>query len=344
MRTSVLIMGVITGEEVDYRTLFPINCFYIMEISLYNGAKNGEFIMSSIQVSLPSHFNRRTMYEFLAGLFDGDRNPQHDNIEFDFTTLRFIEPVGITVISNITQYLLNKGVKVRYVTPNKKHFNKYGALVYLDDSQYFKLYLGETRRHNACVRPTTIPLENVKVASSYAWFEKVLNWLSFSVNISVNSLVDLKMPLQEIFNNIKDHSRENIGCSFIQHYPKKDEVQIAISDFGVGIPYNIQSKLPSLNDAESLEKAIEHGFSTRSTPQNRGAGLDNLIYNVVKNNKGEVFIHSNHGILHCKNVNNELCTKSSLSRIYYPGTLIQINLRTDTFPDLIEEEDFEWDF
>ena len=135
------------------------------------------------------------------------------------------------------------------------------------------------------------------------------------------------------------------GCIFIQHYPRDNYVKVAISDFGVGIPHNVHRKMPWLADSLAIKKATEAGFTTKTTPKNRGAGLDTLLYNVVKNNKGSVYIHSNQGILECT-YDNDLEEIMMLPRDYqgyYPGTLLDIVFRTDTIEDIeFFEEEFTW--
>ena len=145
----------------------------------------------------------------------------------------------------------------------------------------------------------------------------------------------------EIFNNINDHSSEHIGCIYAQHYPKLSKVKIAISDFGVGIPYSIQGRYPSLTDEEALAEAIKEGVSTQSTPGNRGAGLTNIT-EAINANQGCVHIHSNAGIITCSSGNTGIRITSSTADGYYPGTLFEIILNTDNIYDENDEEEFVW--
>ncbi|MDF1511054.1 hypothetical protein PZE06_23245, partial [Robertmurraya sp. DFI.2.37] len=48
---------------------------------------------------------------------------------------------------------------------------------------------------------------------------------------------------------------------------------------------------------EESQKEVENGFSTESTPGNRGAGLNNILTSVLTDNKGTIHIHSNKGII-----------------------------------------------
>lgn len=63
----------------------------------------------------------------------------------------------------------------------------------------------------------------------------------------------------------------------------------------------------------------------------------------MRDNKGTVFIHSNYGILECKWGKEDIIMSKRLKRVFYPGTLIEINLRTDNIENVEnDEEDFEW--
>lgn len=297
-----------------------------------------------MEVMLPDNFNRDTMYRFISKIIGFDRKPISDTVDFNFSNLKFITPVGITVLSNFHEWLVRRGVSVGYRLPPVEEWDRRKALIYLDDSLFFEQHIGEKRRPYANPRETTQPLTFVEIDESYQWFDKIINWLSIRLKVSRSSLANLKMCLQEIFNNIKDHSSESLGCAFIQHFPYLNTVTIAISDFGVGIPHNISKTQPSLNDAQCIVKATEEGFSTWTHPHNRGAGLVTLIDNVVGDNKGTVFIHSNNGVLECSwDDKNEIVMSSRQKGDFYPGTLIEINLRTENIENVEEDkEEFEW--
>lgn len=295
-------------------------------------------------VELPENFTSQTMYELLENVIDNDLKPRDQEIKLNFGTLRFIEPVGVTILSNLIEWLHKRDIQVILTHPRNIPSSKWDPLKYLDDSQFFQRYLGKSLTENAYTRDTTIPLQLVAYSNSYQWLDlNLTSWLSRRLNISKESLRDIKMSFGEIFNNINDHAQENIGCIFAQHYPASNTVNIAISDFGVGIPNNIRKILPSLTDGEALFKAIEEGFSSKTTPRNLGVGLHTLITNVVENNGGSVHIRSGYGILDCINVNNELKINFTDESSFYPGTLLEVILRTDTIPEIEEEEEeFEW--
>jgi anti-sigma regulatory factor (Ser/Thr protein kinase) len=294
-------------------------------------------------VELPSKFSRETMYHLLDKVIDNDLRPKDDFIGLSFETLNFIEPPGVTILSNLIEWLIKNDVKVGLFYPESErpYFSSH-PLKYLDDSKFFLRYMRKYITNNPQTRRTTMPLELINMESSFQWLDSFTRWLSRELNVKTSSLTNIKMSFGEIFNNIRDHAFENVGCTFAQHYPNKNLISIVISDFGVGIPTNIRKIHPSLNDAEAIRKAIEEGITSRTSPRNLGVGLHTLYKNVVEDNHGSIHIHSNYGILDSYYGYNgpkiEYYTKNS----FYPGTLIEVNLRTNNIFEQDDEEEFDW--
>lgn len=295
---------------------------------------------NNVFVNLPKQFTRHTMYKLLNRVIDNDLNPMDNEIIFDFSTLDFIEPAGITILSNLFEWLDKRGVNTMINIPDS--IKNRAPIKFLDDSMFFERYINQNLTANPSIRNTTMPLALVSYENSYQWLDSYFTvWLSRQLNVNQVSVVNIKMCIGEIFNNIKDHAQENIGCVFAQHYPNLNHIKITISDFGIGIPNNIKLLRPSLQDHYAILLATDEGFTTRTSPRNLGAGLHTLIQNVVNDNKGSVHIHSNYGILDCINGYTGLVKVPTLKNAFYPGTFIEIVLRTDTIEN-IEEEEFEW--
>ncbi|MGY3718641.1 ATP-binding protein [Sutcliffiella cohnii] len=276
-----------------------------------------------MQIDLPRRLNRETMYVLLQKVITKDREPVADELVFNFNTLSiWIEPCGVTILSNLIHWLENRRVKVGIipgeVNPMKDSPNKF-----LDDSKFFEEHIGEKLTESAQVCSTTLPLRQVNAENPTGWiFNEFIPWLSRQLGVPAKRLDTIRVYMEEILNYIRDHADKLTGCIFAQYIPANHEVLISISDFGVGIPYNVQKKHPSLTENEAIRKAVERGFSTQSRPHNRGFGLDNLIHNVVLNGKGSVHIHSLNGILSCSFGDNEIKYKSKNALGHYPGTLI----------------------
>jgi len=130
----------------------------------------------------------------------------------------------------------------------------------------------------------------------------------------------------------------------MQYFPKKNEIEIAISDYGIGIPARVRKVLPQLHtDGAAIIKATEDNFSTKSTPRNRGAGLHTIIQNTVEINGGNVTIISGYGAVEFNQIWLKGSPLGSAGGIRYPGTLLRLVLRTDTIQrEEFYEEDMSW--
>jgi hypothetical protein len=119
---------------------------------------------------------------------------------------------------------------------------------------------------------------------------------------------------------------------------------ISICDFGIGIPTKInnfeaESGRQRLSDKEAMRLALTLGFSTKSTPRNKGFGLSTVIDCVKSLNSG-IKIISNEAIYMIDNQGDEytLCTEQN-----FLGTMIVITLNTKNLPldeDFVEMETY----
>lgn len=298
-----------------------------------------------MKLNLPRDLDRTSINGLMINVLDSSKKPLHKKVEIDFTTLKFIQPAGVVALDNMIAWLSKRQVDVSF-TYYKNMKDKHNSTKYLDDSGFFKKHLGETLVDNATLRSTTIPLQNVTYEQSHSWLQFTFTpWLATQLGVKKATLGNIEMCLGEIFNNIKDHSSENIGCIYAQHFPQKKLLTFCIADFGVGIPYNIRKIVPDCSDSEALMHAIKEGFTTKTSPRNLGAGLYTMIKNVVIGLKGSVHINSGYGILDVYSDNGKMRIRTLESNGFYPGTFLEFNIDTAEVEkeDLVtEEEEFEW--
>jgi Histidine kinase-, DNA gyrase B-, and HSP90-like ATPase/STAS domain len=278
------------------------------------------------------------MYEVISAAID-DNRPRSDDIIFDFSSLAFVDPNGMTVLSNLLEWLQKRGTKIKFRNCDASKI----AIQYLDDCGFFTIYEGAPLRIFASARSTTMPLRKISCAESHGWLDqRAFPWLAAKLQVSTASIAEFKTCVREIFTNIQDHSTEDIGCIHIQFYPNEHRIRISVSDFGIGIPDEIRKQFRVPNDAAAIALAIQEGVSSKRGGHNRGAGLPYLIDNVVGRNGGWVGIYSSRGQLTCSPSENGIATKPRLVNSSYPGTMISIDLRTDRIEPADEQEDLEW--
>jgi len=296
-----------------------------------------------VVIQLPVQFNVDTMYPFIEKVIDEQCDAKCSKLTFDFSKIRFIEPVGVVILSNLIEYLKKAKVKVFF----SGHTTKTPSNIFLDDSGFFNHYLNKFMFESHSARSTTIPLQLVanQDATSFL-YTKLMPWIGREVGLSEDSLSAIRTSIEEIFHNIRDHSGVGIGCVFAQHFPKKRVIELAISDFGLGIPVLVRTSIPNITDTEALRKASEEGFTTKSNVRNRGAGLTNITRYITQRNNGTILISSGKAQLSAVKSNGvepKITARTIVG--FYPGTLVRAILRTDTFEKIVEDaerEIFEW--
>lgn len=296
--------------------------------------------MSEITIALPYSLNTDALRGVVQDFINRCGETLPAQVILDFHFLGFIEPAGITFLSNFVYWLHHKSIKCGFVNYNRPA----ACIAFLDDSLFFEQHLGKKVYPYSSPRGTTQHLRRVEHSESHSFIQmKLTPWLASTLGISKASLHPFQACLSEIFINIQDHSSRENGSIFAQHFPNLKRVKIAIADFGVGIPSNVEKVVRGLTDNQAIAKAVEVDFSTRSTPRNRGIGLDFLLQTVVCMNGGEVTISSFNGMVRFSPWEGGYQIIPSQVPGFCPGTTIDIVLRTDTITFVDDEpEDLAW--
>lgn len=296
-------------------------------------------------VLLPQSFNADTMLHFVSEVLDEQRDAKCSKVIFDFSRLNFVEPVGVVVLSNVIEYFKLLRCKVAFAN----HTTQTAGTRFLDDSLFFERYLGKKLFGTSSVRSTTVPLNLIHSERAQEYLlTTLMPWVGASVGMRPESLAGVRVSLEEVLHNVRDHSGVQIGCTFAQHFPNKNRIQIAISDFGAGIPNVVRKLLPATSDTAAIRLACQEGFTTQSNVQNRGAGLPTLIKYVTQNNGGNVLIAAGRGAISAAPSSIGPHPYKITARTIngsYPGTLVRVILRTDQLEKAAgdaEVEPFTW--
>ncbi|MGX1105474.1 ATP-binding protein [Bradyrhizobium elkanii] len=296
--------------------------------------------MDAPSIFIPKQFKGVTLSALARDIVDGCPGGLPESLTFDFSQLSFIRPAGVVFLSNVIWWLHQQGTKVRLVNADKNSM----ALRYLDDSLFFEQHCGQKIWEESAPRSTTRPLVRIAHEHSHNWLAmNLIPWLATRLGLTEASLYEVKTCLSELFNNIKDHTQFDIGSIFVQHYPNEQRVNISLSDFGLGIPAKVAETVPNLTDNEAIVRAVQEGFTSKSTPGNAGLGLDYLLKTVVGTNDGVVTIYSLGGIVRFRKKNGAICPDPVKNVGFCPGTTIDINLRTDLIEWVPQQrEELEW--
>jgi len=147
------------------------------------------------------------------------------------------------------------------------------------------------------------------------------------INISQKLRDAIVGRVWEIYANAFEHGNSAVGIfSCGQHYPKRKRLDLAVVDFGVGIPSNVRVFVRNANlpAARALQWAFQAGNTTKPNGMGRGMGLD-LLREFVKLNRGrlEVFSHDAYAKIDEKEEKYE--TRNSM----FEGTILNLSLQCD---------------
>ncbi|MCD3218530.1 hypothetical protein GP484_01525 [Mammaliicoccus sciuri] len=296
-------------------------------------------------VIFPKNFVSDELIKLTSKFIDETLTPVADEFDLDFSQIKYISPSAVGLLDNLIGWLENQGVtiNVEAVTFNKE---KMCPISFLRDAGFFEKYLENAEEEYRIVESKYIlPINTLKSSNYEEWSNKFSLWISSILEVEVSEVASITAAVKDILNNVSDHANIDTCGIFGQYILSKKQFYISISDFGVGIPYNVKHYLNNnFDDLESLKWAMVEGNSTRSTPKNRGAGLHFLLSNIVQNNCGTLRIFSNRAKIICKSSESGIQLEGIENKISHPGTLILIKLdKHQLMNNLDEKEEFTWD-
>jgi len=156
----------------------------------------------------------------------------------------------------------------------------------------------------------------------------------------------LNITLSELINNVYDHSKSPIDSFvFSQFYPHSNEIKIAVSDLGNGIPRTVNSYFNNkgwnqVSQEEAIKWALKLNKTTESLPHNAGRGLD-TICSFVNANKGFWILMSDQIRMEGMQSQNNF---SQNPIEYFIGTVIEITIKVVNLEDQEIIDTIDWDF
>jgi len=251
----------------------------------------------------------------------------------DFNCVRFMETDDFVILACLIESFYSKDCEVQF-TGGTEGFNHH--LYNIKFKEYWKKGFNRdkfTLSHNQ----TTLCLWKISqdMISSYSNYAKKY----FERYTNNKDLVPLASNMDEVFNNIFDHSKSPVsGYIITQYYPKNNKISFSVCDFGLGIPNAIKKSqikdVKNIEDWKAILKSLEKGFSIKSTPRNRGFGLHNIL-ELTESSNGQLCIISNNGVVEKRA--NEFYKSGNLG-YNFNGTLVKVEVDLNTFEEKDETQ------
>lgn len=222
-------------------------------------------------------------------------NKTWGEIIVDFGECKFLVPHYLGPLSCILKMKKNQGTKIEILNENS----------YLQAIQFKNYILGDyDSKENSSISldyyqdKTYIPIVHFPTSNllnDSKFREDILSAvnsiLKMQLQLPINVLGGIYYLLDELTQNIVDHSDVSFGTVFAQFYRDKKYLDLSICDSGKGIykSYLDSDKFIPKSNAEAINFSV-YGKSTKNIPESRGFGLNTSRNMLTRGLSGQFFL------------------------------------------------------
>lgn len=258
-------------------------------------------------------------FERVAGIFKEAKELFADELMVDFSRCSFFEanmasPIA-AVLAKIAEDFNN--VKVRDI-PGK-------MATILRKNGFLKLYGYPSLSDQ---NETTVPFRRFRKTDQGLFADYLSRHLKGKGLPEMTAKLDraFKQSVFEVFQNAVMHADSDLGIFVCgQFFPRKQRLDMTISDAGVGIRDNVRRffKSERITSVAALRWVMREGSTTKSGPRPGGLGLK-LLRDFIDQNNGKIQIASRYGFYEFK------AGKEKFSRMNadFPGTAVNLEINT----------------
>lgn len=254
-------------------------------------------------------------------------DPQGISFVFENIPETSIRPEHLVPLACLIEHLNQKGI------PVSVHRDATGRT--LLEKYNLREYWGGKKNYSQSVDQTVLNLQRVLEDEKEFHGIRVSEYLKNRF-FQKKDLTPVGNSLTEAYYNIFDHAKaKGNAFSMLSFDREKEELYVAVCDFGIGIARTVKEYLHSdMDDASAIEKAMENNFTIRSTTHNSGQGLGNILGSCT--DKDTLWIISNSVAIAA----NSSGRKVKLLGFEFEGTLIFYSMSLSHFDDEEILDDF----
>ena len=289
---------------------------------------------TTVQIPVRTHENFGDSISKLIKTLSEISSIQDEEIILDFSQARILNPFFLCGLACVIQRLQNIGKRFTLTYDKNYNINSYLNTILFpstlsasggnDTLSILEKYRGKTY----------IPIISFKTGFSDSCTlirENILSSISQllknQLRFSEKERQPLSYFLDELTNNINDHSEAEQGYVFAQFYPNSNYLDLCICDTGKGIYQSFlgNPKFNPANDIEAMQLALS-GNSTKDRAEARGFGISTTRNMLVNGLKGILFLWSGNTTF-LQAVNKEAIVNIGENG-YFQGTFVALRLPT----------------
>jgi hypothetical protein len=257
-----------------------------------------------------------------------------EEIVLDFSQAKILNPFFLCGLACVIQRLQNSGKRFTLNRDKNLSINSYLNTIFFpstlsasDDNDTLSIL----EKYSA---KTYIPIISFKTGFSDSCTltrENILSSISQllrnQLKFSEKERQPLSYFLDELTNNINDHSDAAQGYVFAQFYPNSNYLDLCICDAGKGIYQSFldNPKFNPVNEIEAIQLALS-GNSTKDRAEARGFGISTTRNMLVNGLKGKLFLWSGNTTFF-QAVNKEAIVNIGENG-HFEGTFVALRLPT----------------
>ncbi len=215
------------------------------------------------------------------------KNEKNVHIIFNFKNLKkqSYTSIHVTIAGIADYYVVNYGFTIEYETKENQYFN------YTKTKKPLQV-LSNIADLNKNIFDKVISFESSE--DVYYISKRIMEQLQNTVTCEKGVLQGLSWCMNEVMDNVLNHSAVSNGYIMVQVHKYKKHISISIFDTGIGLFNSLKNSkeyVPN-NELESIELAIQKGV-TRDKEFGQGNGMWGLSQ-IVKDNNGYLSIMTGH--------------------------------------------------
>lgn len=245
---------------------------------------------------------------YLFGLLIQINETKPTEVRFDFSESKFISPFVIGGVIAISNSLKRQGKKIEFIFNKNISVPSYFDAIHFPEGYNFDgmTSVEMNSKLEEYHLKTFIPLvlfpttaNNVESILRENVLSAISTILRKQLKFTGNLLQAIYYLIDELTNNVADHSGSERGILFAQFYPTKNYMDVCIADFGKGIKqtYIDSGKANPNSHEEAIEFAIK-GKSTKNQAVSRGFGISTSRKMLTEGLKGKFFLYSGNAMFY----------------------------------------------
>ena len=259
------------------------------------------------------------------------------NLILDFSNCDFLYPDYALIVLCAIKYIESNGIEVHGKIKLDKSTFIYSFLLKIDFFKNLKIDLPKIQTN--FVDTSFVEIQNYTSENQLEVLTRIVKLLREKSKMDDDVFTGLDYCLNEILDNILNHSKEKEGWVVAQYYHKLNQIRLMIVDHGIGIQQALNEK-HNFTEEEALKNCIVSGV-TNGRGQGHGLFATSLF---AKENKGWLSIISG---------NNKLDVsehKTIVSEVnFWQGTCVYLRVNTNVevdyklfTSDKFDQKEFLW--